>query len=621
MEFTVFTSKSGLKAPYKGVSPLRSAGMFTTLHNWRVRGGVLTLQDGFASIGNASVATNLKMMTLFVTSAGANRLVFVRGQRVRYFDLGTLAEVEIAKDIITTDIQLRMGYTHFAGRLLIATSNNGLWAYDGETNTLQKSGMSNSGATAPAGAAGAAAFLNGDYKLAYTWVNSLGQESNLSAPMAVAVTVANQLINWSGIAAGPVVANETTTVKRNIYRTTAGGSTYFYRATFNDNVTTTLVDSNLDDSLGFEAPAENTVPPQYIRQIASNSEHVYLVDDSDGVTLWSSSIDPETAYPNYGSFPASLSLRLPFSGGADPFQAVIPAFGDLFAMGRISTHRITGDVATGVKVEKVLDSGLLGRYTWTVTPFGIVYLDNFNRLQLLNVDIQLENLGEDFQSILNTIVTGTSLSGPSLDYDPISNAILINYSTGAAGSSNTKNLIFELGTRQLSTGTAGWDIATYADNVKNYFGSRLGSSLIYKQTGYKFIGSQAVGQEAQFIGVTPTPGKEFYCRTINMLVKATPIVTAVPPTLRVQVGVNTGYLFDTSYMDMTSDFMVGKAGAESVIKHLKVPVFKTVNYVTLKLSTVNNNASLDNGVEIFEIWLDGEEVGALHDDDKQIGRE
>lgn len=620
MELTVFTSKSGLKDPYKTLNPLRSQGMFKVLHNWRVRNGVLTLHDGFESIGNANVATNLKLLTLFVTSAGNNRLVFVRGQRVRYFDLGTLAEVEIAKDIISTDIQLRMGYTHFRNKLLIATSNNGLWVYDGQAHTLRKSGMSTSGMTAPAGTAPVAGNLTGDYKLAYTWVNDLGQESNLSLASAV-VSPSGNTINWTGIAAGPVTADEITTTKRNIYRTTAGGKTFFYRATFSDNVTTTLVDDNADSTLGYEAPSQNTVPPSNIRQIASNSERVFLVDDSDGVTLWSSAIDPQTVEPNFGAFPSALSLTLPFSGGADKFQAVIPAFGDLFAMGRISTHRVLGDVATGVVIEKVLDSGLLGRFSWVVTPAGIVYLDNMNRLLLLNIDIQLENLGEDFQATLNTIVRDSSLSGPSLDYDPVSNAIIINYSTGAAGSTNTKNLVFELGTRQLSTGSAGFDIATYADNKKNYYGSRLTSSLIYEQSGFKFAGSQAVGQEAQFLAVSLTPGQEAYYKTLNMLVSATPIVSAVPPTLKVQLAYNTGYLFDTHYVDLTSNFLVGKAGLEPVIKHVKIPMYRVANYVTIKLSTVNNNASLNKGVSVFEIWIDGEPTGPLNDDTKQIGRE
>ena len=73
-----------------------------------------------------------------------------------------------------------------------------------------------------------------------------GSASNTVTPSAAQVTL-------TGIPAGPPGV-----AARDLYRTTAGGSTYYYLATISDDVTTDYTDNAADSALGSAAPTENT---------------------------------------------------------------------------------------------------------------------------------------------------------------------------------------------------------------------------------------------------------------------------------------------------------------------------------------------------------------------------
>jgi|ETNvirnome_2_300_1030623.scaffolds.fasta_scaffold00134_10 hypothetical protein len=113
------------------------------------------------------------------------------------------------------------------------------------------------------GATGAAGVLTGDYKYRFSCVHWDGSEGNCSAASAT-VTAASDKIDLTSMAEcdgtyGPVRY-------KNIYRTKAGGSNYFYVAQI-PNVDTTYTDNTADTSLGDFAPIlgdslnDNGVPP------------------------------------------------------------------------------------------------------------------------------------------------------------------------------------------------------------------------------------------------------------------------------------------------------------------------------------------------------------------------
>lgn len=106
-------------------------------------------------------------------------------------------------------------------------------------------------ASAPSAAAGAAGVLTGvyQYKVGYTERDgsTLISESPLSS--AVSVTLAAQRGSLTSVP----VSSDTGVTDRRIYRTTAGGSTFFPLTYIADNTTTTLTDNTADASLGTTA--------------------------------------------------------------------------------------------------------------------------------------------------------------------------------------------------------------------------------------------------------------------------------------------------------------------------------------------------------------------------------
>lgn len=119
---------------------------------------------------------------------------------------------------------------------------------------------------------------DGVHKWAYTFVTG-GSESAPSPVATATVSSTSQTVPLSAIAAGPAG-----TTARNIYRTTAGGSTLMLLHTLSDNTTTTYTDTTADGSLG--AAISNT----------TNGLLVGVVRD-DAVTAGASTFAPVELAP------------------------------------------------------------------------------------------------------------------------------------------------------------------------------------------------------------------------------------------------------------------------------------------------------------------------------------
>lgn len=104
--------------------------------------------------------------------------------------------------------------------------------------------------------AGAGLLSNGDYLYKITLVTAEGETElgTASGGVTVADYTANGKVALSNIPTG--TAGRCTA--RKIYRTKAGGSTYYYVATIADNSTTTYTDNTADTSLTVEGSATST---------------------------------------------------------------------------------------------------------------------------------------------------------------------------------------------------------------------------------------------------------------------------------------------------------------------------------------------------------------------------
>lgn len=120
-----------------------------------------------------------------------------------------------------------------------------------------------SGSTEPAPAAPSAALAaagagnvdNGAHRYLVTFVTAAGETQAGTA--SAAVTVADKTTNGK-VAVSAIAVGGSAVTSRKLYRTLAGGSTYYLLATIADNTTTTYTDNIADASLGVGAPATNT---------------------------------------------------------------------------------------------------------------------------------------------------------------------------------------------------------------------------------------------------------------------------------------------------------------------------------------------------------------------------
>ena len=86
---------------------------------------------------------------------------------------------------------------------------------------------------------------NGTHSYKVTFVNSAGETSLGTVSNTVTVDASNKQVNLSSI---PVSSSNSVTARK-IYRTKAGGSTYFLLTTISDNTTTTYTDNTADANL------------------------------------------------------------------------------------------------------------------------------------------------------------------------------------------------------------------------------------------------------------------------------------------------------------------------------------------------------------------------------------
>ncbi len=145
------------------------------------------------------------------------------------------------------------------------------------------------------------ALSTGNYKYKITYVDEDGYESNGGA----VVTIAAEADANDGIKLNIPVSSDAKIAKRRIYRTTVGGSIYYYDGVVNDNSTTTY-DSILADSvisLLTVLHTDHNAPPDAPSLVAKRLSRINLAIDDD--LYVSKNYDKSTGFRSVEYFPST----------------------------------------------------------------------------------------------------------------------------------------------------------------------------------------------------------------------------------------------------------------------------------------------------------------------------
>lgn len=162
-------------------------------------------------------------------------------------------------DIFTglTD-SLIMDFINFKNTCYMSNGTDEGKAYDGTTARKWGIDYPSTGCSTAGGGAGA---LTGAYQYLVSFYNhNTGHESSVNVTPAT-FTASSQQVDLSSI---PVSADSQVT-RRRIYRTTSGGSIFYFLHEITDNTTTTYTDNNADSALGStEGPTDNDPPNSFL---------------------------------------------------------------------------------------------------------------------------------------------------------------------------------------------------------------------------------------------------------------------------------------------------------------------------------------------------------------------
>lgn len=207
----------------------------------------------------------------------------------------------------------------------------------------------------PTVALGGAGVLTGAYQYAYTWVSSAAngsQESNPSLASAV-INPAAQQVNVGNITVSPApVIGVQQIVARNIYRTEAGGATFFFLATIADNVTTVFADNIPDTGLGIELEFDNDIPP-ILSIIETHKDRLFGVDPVFPSNLLFSKLYRHDQWPILFSIPVGLD-------DGDVITAVVSFFDQLVIFKRKSIYVLSGDNELNFVLQKAQTDSRIG---------------------------------------------------------------------------------------------------------------------------------------------------------------------------------------------------------------------------------------------------------------------
>lgn len=604
-------------ATYSGDSPYIPGPPMRDCYHWRMTPTTLSLREyEFNVIANNNAWTNWTRLIFSYRDATNAYVVFANGTDI-YSSAGNgAAGASLGTIYPGTDPLVRLYSVPFQNHILFNTYNNGIWWYNGTTNTSRKAGVTTPGA--PTTATGAAGALTGTYLYVITYVNDRGHEGNQGTTSASVAPVA-QKVSLTNIPTGP-----TGTSSRRIYRTVASGASFFFVATLADNVTTTYTDNTTDAALGNAIETNNNLPTDNAAHIAAMTTRVAILS-SDGVTVSFSKIDATTGVPNWEAFPTAFTVTIPFAGGNDKGQAIVSFENDLYVFGRQNTYRIVGDIATGIVVEKILpDVGIFWPHSWCVVPgIGLVILDQNKRVIVIRGGGVAEELSGNIRGYLHKIqeiaLNTNGTIGPSISFDAYENSIILEAAGMTTTTTTATTYIYSFATKEWTSSatnasvvhmSSSWgglymhtNIADTGNQDKDVIQGKWatvteGGSAVYTPSPLGVV---------EWIPWSPLPGYDVDFGWIELIVEAKPIINSVVPMLKVDYALDGTHRYTSRYVDISRDYITTTAMGASpsgISRSVRIPIHRLGRTLQLRIAPAANTASTTNGNMIYgiNIW-------------------
>lgn len=198
--------------------------------------------------------------------------------------VATFTTVASAQSIFTAGV--RVGAAEYENYIFFGNGNNPGYKYNG---AFSRHGVPPPTVTFTAASGGTGA-LSGGYVYRLTNVNSNLVESDLGPASATFVASANQ-IALTSIPTAPLSFGINT---RNLYRTKASATTFFFLTNIANNTASSFVDNTADSALGVVAPDDQGQPPNY-STIITHQNRLFCNDTAEPNLVWYSELgDPYT---------------------------------------------------------------------------------------------------------------------------------------------------------------------------------------------------------------------------------------------------------------------------------------------------------------------------------------
>lgn len=274
--------------------------------------------------------------------------------------------------------------------------------YDGTNNEIM--GVPTPGVVSVA--TGAAGVLTGDYKYKVSFEIDGYQEGNASSA-STQVSPSSEQVDVTSI---PVSTNTRCTA-RFLYRTEAGGSTYYRLAKINDNTTTTYTDNIADGSLDvtISAPSDYGSPAAYKLSTLHKSRIFLARNATNKSRVIYSDVRSGTAYPDV--FPVLNFFDILKDNGEEVTFIGEDNFGQLIAMKPSAVVKINTDTDDPVGWSGfnnvISPNGCVAAYSAKKTQIGIIYLSRYGeqkkRLMVWNGSAA-KPIFEELEPILTAIL-------------------------------------------------------------------------------------------------------------------------------------------------------------------------------------------------------------------------
>lgn len=236
------------------------------------RGGSTALAGSFGShVGDG-------LYTRHANDGSETMVVFGGGDM---FDLQSTTFVTIASAQSVFVSGSRIGASEYENYLFIGQS--------GVTNPYKYNGAFTrhgipSPQSAPTATTASNGTLTGDYQWKVSYVNSNVVEGDVGSSTATLSASSDSVTVTI-----PTAPQSFGVGTRKIYRTEAGGTTFKFLTTINDNTTTSYEDNSSDSELGADAPTDQGGPPEY-SFIKTHQNRLFCNDVNNGNFLWYSEL-------------------------------------------------------------------------------------------------------------------------------------------------------------------------------------------------------------------------------------------------------------------------------------------------------------------------------------------